>query len=54
MSNIYLNHNINNDKLNCGVIHFCNDVNVSIFNSSFINNYSKSNGGAMYGFNFFL
>ena len=47
MSNIYLNHNINNDKLNCGIIHFCNDINISISNSTFNNNHSKSNGGVL-------
>ncbi|ORX57898.1 hypothetical protein BCR36DRAFT_402256 [Piromyces finnis] len=47
MSKINLDHNINNDKLNCGIIHFCNAIDISISNSAFNNNRSKSNGGAM-------
>ncbi|OUM65923.1 hypothetical protein PIROE2DRAFT_6994 [Piromyces sp. E2] len=47
MSNIYLNRNINYAKLNCGIIHFCNDIKMTIYNSTFINNYNKSSGGAI-------
>ncbi|OUM65922.1 hypothetical protein PIROE2DRAFT_6993 [Piromyces sp. E2] len=47
MSNINLDHNINYDKMNCGIIHFCNDINIIISNSTFTNNHSKSNGGVL-------
>ncbi|ORX51108.1 hypothetical protein BCR36DRAFT_288750, partial [Piromyces finnis] len=39
--------NTNMNKLDCGSIHFSNDLNISISNSEFSNNYSKSDGGAI-------
>jgi len=46
-SNVNFSDNSNNSKLDCGGIYFSNDLNISIKNSKFINNNSKSNGGAM-------
>jgi len=43
--NFYENENL--DKSQCGAIHFENSLDLSISNSVFLNNTSKSNGGAM-------
>jgi len=48
MNNINFVDNINNDKFECGNLNFENDLIISLTNSSFINNYSDGNGGAMY------
>jgi len=48
ITNLIFNNNINNSKSSCGGISFTNDVYISVTNSSFINNQSKDNGGAMY------
>jgi len=41
MSNLNFNNNINNNKLECGTIHFSNDLSILITNSTFDNNISK-------------
>ncbi|KAL6621916.1 hypothetical protein U3516DRAFT_795632 [Neocallimastix sp. 'constans'] len=46
-SNVKISENINTSKEECGGIHFNNNINLSITNSKFINNNSKSNGGAI-------
>ncbi|KAL6599709.1 hypothetical protein U3516DRAFT_643530 [Neocallimastix sp. 'constans'] len=43
--NFYENENL--DKSQCGAIHFENSLDLSISNSVFLNNTSKSNGGAI-------
>lgn len=48
MSKLEFTENINNNKISCGNFHFSNDMNISIFDSNFNDNYSKSSGGAMY------
>jgi len=40
-------NNTNLNKYECGSIHFCNDLNIFVKNSTFDNNYCKNNGGAM-------
>jgi len=40
--------NINNNKLDSGITHFCNNINLSIENTKFNSNKSKNVGGAMY------
>ncbi|KAG4092836.1 hypothetical protein H8356DRAFT_1081868 [Neocallimastix lanati (nom. inval.)] len=49
MSNLNFNNNnnINNNKLECGTIHFINDLSVLITNSTFNNNISKGDGGVI-------
>ncbi|ORX82804.1 hypothetical protein BCR32DRAFT_292364 [Anaeromyces robustus] len=47
ISNINFYNNINNNKLECGNIHFSNDLNISISNSIFYKNNCKSSGGAI-------
>jgi len=47
INDINFNDNTNTNKYECGSIHFCNDINVSIQNSKFNNNNCKNNGGAM-------
>jgi len=39
---------INNNKLDCGIVHFQNDPIISITSSNFSDNTNKGNGGAMY------
>ncbi|ORX45341.1 hypothetical protein BCR36DRAFT_358228, partial [Piromyces finnis] len=45
--NINFNNNINKNKLDCGNIHFTNNINLQINNSIFSNNYCENNGGAI-------
>ncbi|ORX54261.1 hypothetical protein BCR36DRAFT_410804 [Piromyces finnis] len=47
ISNSNFTKNVNNNKLNCGNIHFSHNLDLSVSNSKFINNISKSNGGAI-------
>ncbi|KAG4092818.1 hypothetical protein H8356DRAFT_950126 [Neocallimastix lanati (nom. inval.)] len=47
MSNLNFNNNINDNKLECGTIHFINDLSVLITNSTFNNNISKGDGGVL-------
>lgn len=47
MSNVNFKYNSNINKLDCGSIYFGNKVNLSISNSMFKNNYSKSSGGVL-------
>jgi len=47
MSNFKLHNNVNYNKFECGNIHFTNDLDISISNSEFLENISKSDGGAM-------
>jgi hypothetical protein len=47
ISNMTFYNNVNNNKFDCGNIYFGNQFNISISNSKFSNNYSKSNGGVI-------
>jgi len=47
ISNLNFIDNSNTSKLDCSGIYFSNDLNISIKNSKFLNNNSKSNGGAI-------
>ncbi|ORY07419.1 hypothetical protein LY90DRAFT_519117 [Neocallimastix californiae] len=47
ISNLNFNNNINDNKLECGTIHFINDLSVLITNSTFNNNINKGDGGVL-------
>jgi len=47
ISNLNFNNNSNNNKIECGNIHFCNDINITLSNSTFSKNIIKNNGGAI-------
>ncbi|OUM64325.1 hypothetical protein PIROE2DRAFT_8876 [Piromyces sp. E2] len=47
MSNMNFNKNINNNKFDCGTIHFKNNVDFYLYDSFFTHNQCKSYGGAM-------
>ncbi|ORX64116.1 hypothetical protein BCR32DRAFT_273221 [Anaeromyces robustus] len=42
-----ITNNTNNSKIQCGIIHFSNDVDISIKNNYFLKNHSKNDGGAI-------
>jgi len=50
INNLYFFNNENTDKFDCGCIRFKKYIDLTISNSVFHNNHSKSNGGAMYEF----
>ncbi|OUM63860.1 hypothetical protein PIROE2DRAFT_9529 [Piromyces sp. E2] len=47
MKNLKFSNNTNNNKFECGCIRFSNDLDISVSNSEFYNNYSKGDGGAI-------
>ncbi|ORX63531.1 hypothetical protein BCR32DRAFT_273406 [Anaeromyces robustus] len=47
MTNFTFYNNVNNYKYECGIIHFQNDLDILIEDSTFYDNHSKSNGGAI-------
>ncbi|ORX42861.1 hypothetical protein BCR36DRAFT_150195 [Piromyces finnis] len=47
ISNSLFSNNNNENKINCGNIHFKNDLDITIFDTKFLNNNSKNYGGVM-------